>query len=60
MMMTGSGGMSLAKHLDVSFIQEVVASTKVTKLYYKEVDVAIELEAKMLKSLTLKMASNSE
>ena len=43
MMMTGSGGMSLAKHLDVSFIQEVVASTKVTKLYYKEVDVAIEL-----------------
>ncbi len=42
-MMTGSGGMSLAKHLDISFIQEVVAATKVTKLYYKEVDVAIEL-----------------
>ena len=42
-MMTGSGGMSLAKYLDISFIQEVVAATKVTTLYYKEVDVAIEL-----------------
>ena len=33
-MMTGSGGMSLAKYLDISFIQEVVAATKVTTLYY--------------------------
>ena len=42
-MITGSGGMALAKHIDVPFIQEVVAATKVTKLYYPEVDVAIEL-----------------
>ena len=42
-MITGSGGMALAKYIDVSFIQEVVAATKVTKLYYPEVDVAIEL-----------------
>ena len=40
---TGSGGMALAKHINVSFVQEVVAATKVTKRYYPEVDVAIEL-----------------
>ena len=42
-MITGSGGMALAKHIDVPFIQEVAAATKVTKLYYPEVDIAIEL-----------------
>lgn len=41
--MTGSAGMSLAKRLDVSFVQEVVATTKVLKSNHPEVDVAIEL-----------------
>lgn len=41
--MTGSGGMALANHLKLPFVQEVVAATRVTKLYYPEVDVAIEL-----------------
>lgn len=41
--MTGSGGIALAKHLTIPFIQEVVASTKVTKRYYPQTDVAIEL-----------------
>ncbi len=40
---TGSGGMGLANHINVPFVQEVVAATKVTKRYYPEVDVAIEL-----------------
>ena len=40
---TGSAGMSLAKRLDVSFVQEVVATTKVLKANHPEVDVAIEL-----------------
>ena len=41
--MTGSGGISLAKYLEIPFLQEVVAATKVTKLYYPQTDVAIEL-----------------
>ncbi|TCK92786.1 putative CoA-substrate-specific enzyme activase [Natranaerovirga hydrolytica] len=40
---TGSGGMNMAKSMDVSFIQEVVASTKAIRTYYPETDVAIEL-----------------
>ena len=40
---TGSAGMSLAERLDVSFVQEVVATTKVLKATHPEVDVAIEL-----------------
>ncbi|NLK34816.1 MAG: 2-hydroxyglutaryl-CoA dehydratase, partial [Gracilibacteraceae bacterium] len=42
-MITGSGGMNIAKNLGVSFIQELVASTKAIKTYYPETDVAIEL-----------------
>jgi predicted CoA-substrate-specific enzyme activase len=42
-MITGSGGMNIAKNLGVTFIQEVVASTKAIKTYYPETDVAIEL-----------------
>jgi len=42
-MITGSGGMSIAKALGVSFIQEVIASTNAIKTYYPETDVAIEL-----------------
>jgi len=40
---TGSAGMSLAERLGVSFVQEVVATTKVLKTNHPEVDVAIEL-----------------
>jgi predicted CoA-substrate-specific enzyme activase len=40
---TGSGGMSLAACLDVSFIQEVIASTKAVETFYPQTDVAIEL-----------------
>lgn len=40
---TGSAGMSLAKRLGVSFVQEVVATTNVLKANHPEVDVAIEL-----------------
>lgn len=40
---TGSGGMGVAKGLDIPFTQEVVASTKAIKTYYPQTDVAIEL-----------------
>ncbi len=40
---TGSGGLSLSKHLDVPFVQEVVAVASSLSHYIPEVDVAIEL-----------------
>lgn len=43
MMITGSGGMSIAQRMGVPFTQEVVASTKAVKTYYPKTDVAIEL-----------------
>lgn len=43
MMITGSGGMSIARSIGVSFTQEVVAATKAVKTFYPETDVAIEL-----------------
>lgn len=42
-MITGSGGISIAKHLDVGFTQEVIAATKAIEEFYPETDVAIEL-----------------
>lgn len=42
-MITGSGGISIAKRLGISFIQEVIASSKVIRRYYSHVNVAIEL-----------------
>ena len=42
-MITGSGGMSIARSVGASFIQEVVAATKAIKTYYPQTDVAIEL-----------------
>lgn len=42
-MVTGSGGMSVSKWLDVSFIQEVIACTKTIEEYTPNTDVAIEL-----------------
>mgnify|MGYP006883756609 CR=1 FL=1 len=47
---TGSGGLTLANHLEVPFVQEVIAvSTSLQKLAPKT-DVAIELGARMPKS----------
>lgn len=40
---TGSGGMSVSKWLDIPFIQEVVACTKTVEMLIPETDVAIEL-----------------
>ncbi len=40
---TGSGGLTLAKHLDVPFTQEVVAVATSLKSYAPDCDVAIEL-----------------
>ncbi len=42
-MITGSGGMGIAKSIGVPFTQEVIASTKAIKTHYPETDVAIEL-----------------
>ena len=39
---TGSGGMGLANALNVSFVQEVIASTKAIKTFNPTADVAIE------------------
>ncbi|QNO13991.1 2-hydroxyacyl-CoA dehydratase [Alkalicella caledoniensis] len=40
---TGSGGISIAQNLAVSFVQEVIAGTKAVKEFYPQADVAIEL-----------------
>ena len=40
---TGSGGLTLAKHLDVPFTQEVVAVSTALQDYAPQCDVAIEL-----------------
>ena len=40
---TGSGGLQLSKHLDIDFIQEVVAVASSIKHYAPQTDVAIEL-----------------
>ena len=42
-MITGSGGLSLAKHLNVPFVQEVVSVATALKDYAPQTDVAIEL-----------------
>jgi predicted CoA-substrate-specific enzyme activase len=42
-MITGSGGLSVSKWLDVPFIQEVIACTKTVERYIPNTDVAIEL-----------------
>ena len=40
---TGSGGLTLAKHLNVPFVQEVIAVSTALRHYAPETDVAIEL-----------------
>ncbi len=42
-MITGSGGLAVSKWLDVSFIQEVIASTKTVEELIPRTDVVIEL-----------------
>lgn len=42
-MITGSGGIAIAKHLGVEFIQEVIAGSKAIQKYYPQTDVVIEL-----------------
>ena len=40
---TGSGGLALAKHLGIPFTQEVIAVSEALKKFYPQTDVAIEL-----------------
>ncbi|MDE7039208.1 MAG: hypothetical protein K2O98_15035, partial [Lachnospiraceae bacterium] len=40
---TGSGGLTLARHLDVPFVQEVIAVSTALQDYAPQTDVAIEL-----------------
>ena len=40
---TGSGGLTLAKHLEIPFVQEVIAVSTSLKKYAPKTDVAIEL-----------------
>ncbi len=40
---TGSGGLSLSKHLNIPFVQEVVAVSTALQAYAPQTDVAIEL-----------------
>lgn len=42
-MITGSGGLAIAKHLDIPFVQEVVAVATALKAHAPQTDVAIEL-----------------
>jgi len=42
-MITGSGGLTLSKHLDIPFVQEVVAVATALKDFAPQTDVAIEL-----------------
>ena len=42
-MVTGSGGMSVSQWLEISFIQEVIASTKAIQRFIPHTDVVIEL-----------------
>ncbi|MBO4213736.1 MAG: hypothetical protein J5876_02015, partial [Lachnospiraceae bacterium] len=40
---TGSGGLTLAKHLNIPFVQEVIAVSSALTFYAPKTDVAIEL-----------------
>lgn len=42
-MITGSGGLTLAKHLEVPFVQEVISVATALQHYVPQTDVAIEL-----------------
>lgn len=53
-MVTGSGGLSVHKWLDIPFIQEVVSSTTAIREFIPETDVAIELGGEDAKITYLK------
>ena len=40
---TGSGGVSVSKWLDLPFVQEVIAGTEAIRLFYPDTDVILEL-----------------
>ena len=42
-MITGSGGLTISKHLDIPFVQEVVAVATSLQDFAPQTDVAIEL-----------------
>ena len=48
---TGSGGLTLAKHLEIPFVQEVVAVSTALSDYAPQTDVAIELGLRQINSL---------
>ena len=54
-MITGSAGMGIAKDLNISFVQEVVASTKAIKHLILKLMLPLNLVGKMQRSLILKM-----
>jgi predicted CoA-substrate-specific enzyme activase len=54
MMITGSGGMALSNSIGITFIQEVIASTKAIQTYHPETDVVIELGGEDAKITYLK------
>lgn len=56
---TGSGGLTLAKHLGVPFVQEVIAVSTALQDYAPQTDVAIELGGEEPKSFTLKEATSN-
>ena len=51
---TGSGGLTLAKHLGVPFVQEVIAVSTALQDYAPQTDVAIELGGEDAKIIYLK------
>ncbi len=51
---TGSGGLALAKHLDVEFVQEVIAVTAAVQNVVPDADVVIELGGEDAKIIFLK------
>ena len=58
---TGSGGLTLASHLDVPFVQEVIAVSTALKALAPKTDVAIELggeDAKILSQLLVTLLRN--
>ncbi len=54
-MITGSGGLTLAKHLGIPFVQEVIAVSTALQDYAPQTDVAIELGGEDAKLFILKV-----
>ena len=56
---TGSGGLTLAKHLGVPFVQEVIAVSTALQDMRRRQTLRSNLEARMPKSFTLKEATSN-